>query len=142
MPELPEVENVRIALQSSILNRKIISIQIKTKKIIRSKTAFLKDKLIGATVVSINRKGKNLILAISNTYFLIIHLGMTGQILLKNVSDNKDALAHLIIKFEGHPPYLIYRDTRKFGYFNIISETNLKLFLKKIGPDILRFIRV
>jgi formamidopyrimidine-DNA glycosylase len=137
MPELPEVENIKRALISSISHRKIAQIQIKTPKIVKSRIAYFKKRLTQAEVIRITRRGKNLILTLSNSYFLIIHLGMTGQIFVRDFLSGNDKHIHLIITFKGEPFYLIYRDIRKFGNFRLVSKRELKESLEKLGPDAL-----
>lgn len=137
MPELPEVENVKRTLSRFIKNCRISHLQIKTSKIVRCPRPFFKKTLTNAKIIGVRRYGKNLILALSNSFFLIIHLGMTGQILLKKSLPDNDKHTHLIIGFKNCPFCFIYRDIRKFGYFKIISKEELKPFLERIGPDAL-----
>lgn len=154
MPELPEVENIKQALLRTIKNCQAAKIQINTPQIILSEPNLFERKLSSAKILNIERKGKNLIITLSKPLFLIIHLKMTGQILITK-SFYSDKHTHLIIKFKGKTGYpvreypmanhgvlsngiyFIYRDVRKFGYFKILNRLELDDFLKKLGPDAL-----
>ncbi|MFH1855607.1 MAG: bifunctional DNA-formamidopyrimidine glycosylase/DNA-(apurinic or apyrimidinic site) lyase [Candidatus Omnitrophota bacterium] len=138
MPELPEVENVKKSLKNSIINNKITQVDVLTPKIVRSNPSIFKKNLTNVSVVEIARKGKNLIMALSNSYYLIVHLGMSGHILLQKHIPVNDKHAHLIIKFLNPPLFLIYRDIRKFGYLKVLSGKEVVSFLDKIGIDALK----
>ena len=81
MPELPEVETVKRELEKVVIGKKIIGVTIKNSAVIRepSPQAFVKG-LIGASIKSVLRKGKLLILELSTGKSLTVHLKMTGQL--------------------------------------------------------------
>lgn len=90
MPELPEVESLRLGLEKKIKNSKILSAHILKPKIVsgfdtkrkidknKVKTFLLKIK--NQKIKKINRIAKNLIIELDNKNVLIIHLKMTGQL--------------------------------------------------------------
>ena len=82
MPELPEVETIRRGLEKYILNKKIVQIKVLEKK------SFLGEKkeAEGARVLELDRKGKALIIKLSNKRSFLIHLRMTGQLIARDFS--------------------------------------------------------
>jgi formamidopyrimidine-DNA glycosylase len=95
MPELPEVETIRSDLKSSILNKKIQKIEILDDKVIGKDSKKGYFSLKGLKITAIERQGKLLAFLLSNNKYLLTHLKMTGQLVLK---DNKDIRFKLGLK--------------------------------------------
>lgn len=156
MPELPEVETLRLDLEKVLLDKEIISLDVLTVKTAKNGAAFFKKKLVGQKIKSIARKGKLLIFEISRPdTFLLAHLKMTGQfIYLEN--DKKIVGGHSLKEgnfFEsvgGSLPNkhtriifnfvdgsaLFFNDLRKFGYLKIVDRKELNLILlNNYGPE-------
>ncbi len=77
MPELPEVETVRRGLGKFILNKKIVQVRPEPGKGFYGEV----KNVNGATVVGLRRKGKALIVDLSNGWSMMVHLRMTGQLI-------------------------------------------------------------
>ena len=107
------------------------------------------QKMIKSKILSVSRRSKYILLKLNNNYTLLIHLGMTGKIIIidsKNIkrkssfyfklSDDKPAHNHLTFTFNGNIK-LIYNDIRKFGFIKIEESKKLLLnsHLKKLGPE-------
>ncbi len=151
MPELPEVEVVKLHLEQKLLHKTITKIEILTPK------SFVGDpKLVeGQKIVKFSRLGKQLSIYLSNHLVLLIHLKMTGQLILSPLSSKgvpegrgilmghptKDALLNLpnkstriIFYFKNFIFY--FNDQRKFGWVRLYSSKALKLYQSNLGPDI------
>ena len=83
MPEIAEVETVRLTLKERILNKTIKDIHIYYEKIILDNPEIFTEKLIGETIKDIKRIGKWLIFETDN-YYLLSHLRMEGKYFIKN----------------------------------------------------------
>ncbi len=150
MPELPEVETIRLGLEYKILNKKIIKIEIKKNNLVKNSLIIFKKNLIDQKFTNLDRIGKLLIFTIANSNkFLLIHLKMTGQLIY---CDKKNFVAgghansqaerknfelgkreefcqpgkytHLIFTFADNS-YLFFNDLRQFGYLKIVSASEL-----------------
>ena len=77
MPELPEVEVVKIFLEDKLLNQKIISLEIFNKKSFIGNV----DDVINQKIIKFSRIGKQLSVHLSNGKIMLVHLKMTGQLL-------------------------------------------------------------
>lgn len=133
MPEIAEVETIKNdLLTSDILGQKIKNVDIIFIKIFdSSKKEFIK-KILNKKISNIYRKGKYLIFELENLY-LIIHLKMTGHILLKD--KNYILKKHELVSFTfENSKKIIFFDPRRFG--RIYLKDNLSI-LDKLGPDIL-----
>ena len=85
MPELPEVEVVRRGLQAHIADRTITAVQVRHPRAVRRHepgAADLTARLIGAHITGTDRRGKYLWLTLGPEVALVVHLGMSGQMLL------------------------------------------------------------
>ncbi len=133
MPEIAEVETIKNdLLGSDILGQKIKNVDVFYPSIIEiSKNEFIK-KINNKIISNISRKGKYLIFDLGKLY-LIIHLKMTGHLLLKD--KNYILKKHELISFTfENSKKLIFFDPRRFG--KIYLKKNLNI-LDKLGPDIL-----
>jgi formamidopyrimidine-DNA glycosylase len=88
VPELPEVETVRRGLAAHLTGRTITAVRVHHPRAVRRHEAGPADltaRLIGARVTGTGRRGKYLWLSMSDGAALVVHLGMSGQMLLGDV---------------------------------------------------------
>lgn len=81
MPELPEVETVRRGLERLVVGRKIVSVDVRVPKMIKTDLTAFETDIIGQTFQSIGRRGKYLLLNLDRQV-IISHLRMEGKYLL------------------------------------------------------------
>ena len=131
MPELPEVESIRLQLEDKCKNKKIKKAWSNYPALFDSETLDV-HLLTNQTILSLRRHGKYLILELDD-YELIIHLGMSGVLLY---NDDRGKHLHFQCTFSDGS-VLNYFDPRKFGYLNLKEkEASLKR-LSQMGPDVL-----
>lgn len=144
MPELPEVETLRRQLEKEVLKKTCAEIETKSSRVFRRvKPQVLSKELVKKTVEAIGRKGKYLIIEFSQGLALIIHLGMSGQLIYKTKKpsrakkqDNEvvSPHRHLTIKFSDHSQ-LSYIDSRTFGQIHLLKEGQELKELSELGFD-------
>lgn len=133
MPELPEVETIRRGLEN-LVGKKITKIFRSNKKMRIESSLDLYD-LEGAKILEIVRRARYLIINFSNKKSLILHLGMSGKVMISN--DFKQLKHdHFAGKFSDDS-WLIFNDARRFGFVDLIETKNLKThkMLSKLGPE-------
>jgi len=133
MPELPEVETTKNELLPHIVGHYITGVTLFWKGIVRqpSPEEFC-SRLIGQRLTGVTRRGKYLILGLTSDETLIIHLKMTGSLLLKPDSALSDKFIRAIIHLdEGNGIY--FRDPRKFGAMWLVEDKNT--IVDKLGPE-------
>jgi formamidopyrimidine-DNA glycosylase len=89
VPELPEVETVRRGLATHVAGRTITAVRVHHPRAVRRHEAGAADltaKLIGQRIVDTGRRGKYLWLSLSDGSALVVHLGMSGQMLLRRAN--------------------------------------------------------
>ncbi len=153
MPELPEVENLRLGLEKSIIGQKIKKVLVQKPKLvsgkgtkrlpsIKKKALFIKG-ITGEKFISIERRAKNLIFKLSHDKIILVHLKMSGQFVYKYNNKSKIVMGghpielsektlpnkHSHIIFELQKGTLYYNDTRMFGY--VLYYKNSKGFEKE-----------
>ena len=116
MPELPEVETIRHALDKEVVGKRIKKVEVTGMKSIprhSTRKQFI-SKLEGQKLTNIARRGKYLIFTLDSGDLLLIHLGMSGQLVR---SPNKAEVVkhtHIVITFTQHGQ-LRFIDPRTFG---------------------------
>ena len=140
MPELPEVETSRKYIKSFLLNAKIINIQTNVPKL-RWKINPEIKRIFNNTIISkIDRIGKYILVNASNKKTLILHLGMSGYLSIKEVNFKKMKHDHIIVNFEkinGEKQSLVFNDQRRFGHIDFHETSNVKkhFLIKNLGID-------
>ena len=140
MPELPEVETSKRYIKQFLLNSKIININTRVSKL-RWKINSDINKIFNDTIIlKIYRIGKYILINTSNKNTLILHLGMSGYLSIKEVNYKKIKHDHVIINFErknGDRKSLVFNDQRRFGHidFDYTPNLNKHFLIKKLGVD-------
>lgn len=127
MPELPEVETIKVSLTKKVINQKILKIEVLSPK------SFIGDvkRIEDSKVVSIQRRAKILSLTLENGLSLMIHLKMSGQLILNGDTTKS---TRVIIFFENGDK-LLFNDQRKFGWVKVITSNELQSVNDKLGPE-------
>lgn len=149
MPELPEVETIRRDLQTHLVGQKITALEIRLAKVVRNPAKMFRSNLIGRTVIAVKRRGKLLLIELSDTELtLLVHLRMTGQVIWQKSGQQtpgghawppaETALphkyTHLILQF-GNGGTLYYNDLRQFGFFRLVSPAEKAAVLAEFGTE-------
>lgn len=134
MPELPEVETIRRDLEKVLVGKKILSVSTDAPKLFEPSFKAVSESIAGQTIKSINRRAKLLYLHLSNNLYLLIHLKMTGRLLLRRKGDLKDEFQHVVFTLSGGEE-LRFADMRLFGYLKLVDELELKKVLGEYGPE-------
>lgn len=149
MPELPEVETVRLQLLQRLQGKTITNVKVLNQKSVRDDKNFAR-KLKGLTINDIDRVGKLLIISFleKEDLFMQAHLRMTGQLFV--VEDGGDVKARgghetpldntlpnkhtrVIISFEGSTLY--FNDQRIFGYLHLTNNKRVLAARSRFGPE-------
>jgi formamidopyrimidine-DNA glycosylase len=122
MPELPEVEVIRRGLDDHVVGRRIEKVRFIGARVTRRHLpgpVDLADRLRGNVVTAAQRRGKFLWLVLDapdgHRQCLVIHLGMSGQLLVEAVEAPQATHLHATFDFADQGPHLRYVDQRTFG---------------------------
>lgn len=136
MPELPEVQTTVSGLRSKVLKRAFVDVWTDTEKLFK-KISFkeFKKKIKGKKIKDIKRRGKNLIFELSDGYFLLVHLKMTGHFLYDEWKEDPMNRFIRVKFFLDNHKVLALSDLRKFARIELLKEKELKERLESLGPE-------
>ncbi len=129
MPELPEVEVIRRDLESEFVGRQIRSVTVRDTKnamrvLRRHGASELMEVLPGAYITRVARKGKYLLLHLGCEWVLVVHLGMSGQLLRMASSERFASHTHVVLEFR-EADQLRFVDPRTFGEMFVTRKGEL-----------------
>ena len=133
MPELPEVETVRRGLQEHLVGRTITSVEVGRERVVRrtSREALI-DGLTNTTVVAAQRRGKYLLLPLDSGDSMMIHLRMSGQVLLADGGARRPPHTHVVMHLDdGHEAWFV--DPRTFGEVVVYAPDRVDVELPSVA---------
>ncbi|HET7293403.1 MAG TPA: bifunctional DNA-formamidopyrimidine glycosylase/DNA-(apurinic or apyrimidinic site) lyase [Vicinamibacteria bacterium] len=137
MPELPEVEVTRRQLRRLLVGRRIAAVvTTRPSYFFLTSPAVLRRRLRGRRFVRLDRVGKYMLAGLDSGERLLLHLGMTGEI-LREGAIAADRHVHLRFAFEDGRPGVVFRDERKFGKVQLLAAGETSPRVGKLGPDAL-----
>ena len=137
MPELPEVENVVLGLKNRIKNYIITSVRIKEPGLIAyPELKKFKKQIKNRKISDISRRGKYILIHLLENKIMVIHLRMTGKLLVKPSNEPLTKHTHVIFKL-NHKSDLRFNNIRKFGRIYLIDSDNYEAAggLSELGPE-------
>lgn len=164
MPELPEVESVRRALGPLIVGRRVDAVHVHRRDYIDSgpsSSALPRALLVGGEITELRRRGKQLAIITADQRAIVIHLGMTGQLIALAPGEALPKHDHVHVEWELSPgagvrrggrseraPHgeaarptlrLLFRDPRRFGSVRPYTTTKAleEHWAAELGPDAL-----
>ena len=138
MPELPEVETTIKGLKT-LIGMSIINIEIHTPKLRFLIPLNITNIYRDTKIDKIIRKGKFIILYLSNNYLIVLHLGMSGRLRLFRTNEYKKTKHdHFVLK-TNKEQMLVFNDPRRFGFIDYDKFENIftKKYILNLGIDAL-----
>ena len=137
MPELPEVETVRLGLAGVLEGRRLASVRAMRPDLRFPFPDDFEDRLRGRRVERLNRRGKFLLMDLDNGTTLIAHLGMSGRFrIYKSNPPELERHDHVVFDIEGGAS-VRFNDPRRFGFMDLADTNALADYkmLKNMGPE-------
>jgi len=137
VPELPEVEIIRRQLEKELAGTRIASCEVFLPRLVTCPTALgYRRGLKGRRIEAIGRRGKYLIFSLDDGRELVIHLGMTGSLILASPREERPRHTHIAFHLEDGRD-LLYVDPRTFGETALLREGDRSPLrgLNSIGPE-------
>ena len=131
MPELPEVETIKNELSPHIIGQKFTSVTVyDARAVLQPSVEEFCQKVPGKKVKSIERRGKYLIFHLSSGQALIIHLRMSGALLLN--PEQQDKYARVAFQLDSGSQ-LVFTDRRRLGVIWLVDDE--RAIVGKLGPE-------
>ncbi len=137
MPELPEVETVRLGLEKVLVGRRLSEVRIMRPNLRFPFPIGFQDALKNKRVERLNRRGKFLLLDLDSRKTLIAHLGMSGHFkIYPSEQPEIEIHDHVLIEVEGGLS-IRFNDPRRFGFMDLVDTDKLASsnFFKNMGPE-------
>ncbi len=149
MPELPEVETVRIGLERLLIGNTVLSEVHDTAKGFPNNPHDVDSFLVGAKVIAVRRRAKVLLIDLNTEYTLVIHLKMTGQLVYRGneafgaghpneslIGSLPDRSTRVTLELDDDAK-LFFNDQRKFGWMRLLPTIEVPNidFMMKVGPE-------
>ncbi len=131
MPELPEVETIKRDLAQRIIGQKIIGVEVRDTLVVRSPVPeeFARC-LLNQEITGVRRRAKAVIIQLQPGGFLVVQLGMTGQLIV----GQKSVGARVIFRL-SNGAHLSYNDQRRFGRLNFIDDLSELKYFQTAGVE-------
>ena len=129
MPELPEVETIRVALEPLLTGRRIERAEIFDYRLtLPEPPEAVAQQLEGERIAEVGRRGKYLLLRFESGRVLLVHLRMTGSLRAGRLDDDPYRRALLGLD-DGS--FVAFRDIRRFGTWLLLDEADVQPYLAK-----------
>ncbi len=133
MPELPEVETVRRGLQRHLVGRRITAVEVGRERVVRrTSREALVDGLTGTVVEGADRRGKYLLNPLDSGLSMMIHLRMSGQVLLADPGAPRPPHTHVVLTLDDRRE-LWFVDPRTFGEVVVFDPTRAAVELPELA---------
>jgi len=137
MPELPEVETIRLALEPHVVGRTFKHVEILDPRLVRPfEPLVVAAELDGERVAALERRGKYLIVRFESGRVLLIHLRMTGS--LRHAAGGKlgeDPYRRAVVRLDDGSD-VAYRDVRRFGTWHLLEPDEIDDYLaQRLGRE-------
>ncbi|HUD11934.1 MAG TPA: bifunctional DNA-formamidopyrimidine glycosylase/DNA-(apurinic or apyrimidinic site) lyase [Candidatus Saccharimonadia bacterium] len=153
MPEGPEVETIRRGLELALVGQEITDVDVLFAPSFPTWEGLCEQMLQKAIIHHVGRRGKVLIIELESDYTLLIHLKMTGQMVLVKRDGERFAGGHPSESMAGDLPdrstrvifhfasgdRMFFNDQRKFGWIKLVhsDEVSFDSLLSRLGPEVL-----
>jgi formamidopyrimidine-DNA glycosylase len=128
MPELPEVETIRRQLEPELVGRRIESVEVLDERLTRPVSPREVERACaGRRIEAAERRGKYLLLRLDGDRSLVMHLRMTGNLILGDPGEDVRYL-RAVIRLEGGAT-LLFTDARRFGTAVVLDDDDLEEYM-------------
>ena len=144
MPELPEVETVRRGLEPAMKNQLISKADVNRPDLRWPFPPNMADRLTGARVLGLRRRSKYILADLDSKETLIVHLGMSGRMLVSGIQLGEFFLDypaaekhdHVVLHMENNAR-ITFNDARRFGMMDLASTAAVEQhkLLASLGPE-------
>ena len=142
MPELPEVETVRRGLQPHLEGHRIVRAEARRPDLRWPLPPDLVQVLTGARVTGLRRRSKYILADLEDRGSLLLHLGMSGRMLIEDEAQGAFHRDPAILPRHDHVVFwtergtrITFNDARRFGMVDLIAPGAMHPLLAQLGPE-------
>lgn len=150
MPELPEVETLKLGLQKYIVGKTIAGVEVRDPKLFEGPV----NAIIGSKVTDVRRLAKGILIDLNNNYTIAVHIKLTGQLIYRNEKTKNllvqkpsphavpNKFTRVVLGLAGRAKgtensYLYFQEVRGFAWMKIVRTDKVRElpFFKTLGPE-------
>ena len=140
MPELPEVETIRLGLEKHALGHRVSDVAVLNSAVLGGAKEGFAQHVAGRFITGLERKGKALAMTLDARngkapVYLLVRLGMTGQFTVEPCDAPLRSHTHVRMSLDDGRQEIRYRDVRRFGRLRCCSRQELEAIFRRLGPD-------
>ena len=138
MPELPEVETVKNALEPVMVGQVFKQLIFNRPDLRFPLPKTLPKKLKGQAIQAVSRRGKYITVFAKNGHGFVLHLGMSGVIRIEHTRDEQQSQKHDHVEFIlENNVRIVFNDPRRFGFLDSLEEKNWMHYsaFESMGPE-------
>jgi len=133
MPELPEVETVKNELAPNIVGRTVRKVNLLWEGIVRKPAAAeFRSRLKGRKITGLGRRGKYLLAGLDNGEWLILHMKMSGSLLVRPATSELPRFTRAVLHLDDGSG-IFFCDPRKFGRMWLVGDKDS--VVGELGPE-------
>ncbi len=125
MPELPEVEVLKLSLEPRLVGRRIESVEVRDRRLRVPVERGFAAKVAGRRILGLRRRSKYLLIDLEGDKTLVIHLGMSGRLTMARATAPPELHEHLAFRLD-RGGRLRFRDPRRFGLATVLDTGTLE----------------
>ncbi len=140
MPELPEVETTARELERRVRGRKVVAVALSGARLRLARAVDavgVRRAALGRQITRVWRRAKYLVIELEE-HALLVHLGMSGRLLVQPASSERPPHTHLVLALSGRPEEEVrFIDPRRFGLVRPyeLRELGASEELRELGPE-------
>lgn len=137
MPELPEVHTITSDLRKHVVGAVVVGVEVRKGYETYPNNKFFCKRVGGNKIEDVYRLAKNIVFKLSSGEYSVIHLAMTGRLLLRKKEFKPDSWERVVFTLEkdGKLGELRFCDKRKFGKVKLLDEEEFLKLKEKYGVD-------
>ena len=137
MPELPEVETVRLGLIPALEGRKLVNVEQFRRELRWPIPCGFAEKVTGRRVTALQRRAKYILCYLDDGMVIMLHLGMSGRLrICRDPAMPRDRHDHIVFHTDGGAA-IRFNDPRRFGVVDLCPAQDLAChrLLAGLGPE-------
>ena len=136
MPELPEAETIARGLNSILPGRVVRDVEVVRADVVSGSVRAFAAAVAGRQFHEAGRRGKNVVLTLSDLTRIVVNLGMTGRIMTGSGGSPDARSTHPAVVFHLEDGGCVtYDDVRRFGLLTAVPATEWTRWSRRLGPE-------
>lgn len=135
MPELPEVETVKRALEDRLLGHTIMEVEMRRPNLRWPMPDDMAERLRGKQIEGFSRRSKYIWAHLSGAENMLIHLGMSGRVLFEDAQSYEPKKHDHVLFYTDHDTLLVFCDPRRFGMIDVLKDTTQNRYTEHLGVE-------